>query len=1426
MSNWDYIDEVDILPKLPPNFDELRESKKWQERKEALEVLLKLLTDNERLSTKVSYAELIGNLQTILAKDANINCQALAAKCIGKFASGLRSKFAGFATPLLPVIFEKMKEKKPTLREPLVECSNEVGRTMPSLEASLEDIVAALAKPNPQIKQQTVLFVGRQLDLLAPAKQPKALIKAIVPIMGKLTGDADSDVREAATTALGAVSRLIGEKNVKSLLGDVGADDAKMKKVAEAAEKSAQIFAEEQAKNAPPAPPAATTSTSSPAPKSAGKSPAAAAAASQEPVEADPWDFLDAFDVCEKLPDGFDTNIESKKWQERKEALEGLLALMTANPKLEPKANYGGLVEKLQKILAKDANINVAALAANCLTGLANGLRVKFSQFAISVAPTIFDKFKEKKPTLRDPLVLCIDAVLATTNLENLAEIIVEALAKPNPSIKTQTDLFLQRSFMKLNSQTMPKKSLKTFIPLLIKHSGDSDSEVRDACYAAMGAMMRAIGEKPALSLLADIATDNIKMGKIKEYHQKALEEAGPAEIAAMVQSIHKSDAPVATSTPKPKSAPARKVVEEPEEENLEEEPEDEPLKLPAGGPRKEEKKKVSPRENAENEPPAPPPKQELLLAENNEKAQRISDERKLKLVKWNFQTPTDEHIAQLQQLLSQQAKVSLMSQLFHKDFKQHLSALDSLLKLADIAPNVILSNSDLLLKWCTLRFFETNPAALIKVLEFSRVIVTLIQDTDTQMTQEEVASFVPYLLLKTGEPKENMRLAVRNIIDILSNIVGPLKLTPMLIDGLKSKNARQRTECLLVIESYINSAGIIPLKSLNIEKTVAVFVGDKDMNVRNAAINVLVACYRFEGEQMWKLAGRMADKDRSLVEERIKRSGAKPGSGVPSGETSRPGGGPKIVVPQQGTVVRPRSRTRDRGAENDYNSTFTRNDDEEVQQQQHVPRSTSRYALREDDISGAFSKLANNSILQPIASAPTSRWGNSQQNHQPMKRTNSSSSISSIDTSDQIQRSINNISSSLSDVAQDALYQVTYVLNQPEQRHLVDRQADLVFRACAAQFDIMHEEFRADRDISGKMEACTQMLFILLGGVDQDSSLEPLVATIETIRSIMISVLRCIIGIGSTEIGYAMARNLNRLIMRLIYRVELSNLLCGWVSAMTESFRKYNDVTTLVSKLASKWCDELEKRRTQLRASDVVENFNQFYICTLVEQKLSIDNEYVLMMDNTLERVIIQQGEYVMDAARRLPTPHMHLTSLINKVLQQMREQGIQPILPGTLEDTSALNEDETIIIRNEATVLVDNIIRDTSNAQKYVEQLKKIIESDQKLKIEYLEYTKKHVLGEMVRELVESYRPNYGSRLSTAGMAPLNVLKTISLMGECEEAPQQRQPPPQQMNFETPSRREPAAAAQTIRRPKRTTMSREQLASIKQQLDRVKQQ
>ncbi|VDN25968.1 unnamed protein product [Gongylonema pulchrum] len=129
---------------------------------------------------------------------------------------------------------------------------------------------------------------------------------------------------------------------------------------------------------------------------------------------ADPWDTLSPVDVLAKLPASFAEGVESKKWQERRDALQLLLTLCTENPRLCPKANYGEHVALLKKILETDPNINVCAQAARCLTAFATGLRKKFAQHATLVASTIFEKFKEKKPVLRDPLIDCIDAVAAS----------------------------------------------------------------------------------------------------------------------------------------------------------------------------------------------------------------------------------------------------------------------------------------------------------------------------------------------------------------------------------------------------------------------------------------------------------------------------------------------------------------------------------------------------------------------------------------------------------------------------------------------------------------------------------------------------------------------------------------------------------------------------------------------------------------------------------------------------------------------------------------------------------------------------------------------------------------------------------------------------------------------------------------------------
>lgn len=66
-------------------------------------------------------------------------------------------------------------------------------------------------------------------------------------------------------------------------------------------------------------------------------------------AEIDPLDFVQPVDILPKLPKDFYEKLESKKWQERKEALDCLEQLLSNTPKLES-AEYGDLIRAIKKV--------------------------------------------------------------------------------------------------------------------------------------------------------------------------------------------------------------------------------------------------------------------------------------------------------------------------------------------------------------------------------------------------------------------------------------------------------------------------------------------------------------------------------------------------------------------------------------------------------------------------------------------------------------------------------------------------------------------------------------------------------------------------------------------------------------------------------------------------------------------------------------------------------------------------------------------------------------------------------------------------------------------------------------------------------------------------------------------------------------------
>lgn len=94
-------------------------------------------------------------------------------------------------------------------------------------------------------------------------------------------------------------------------------------------------------------------------------------------------------------------------------------------------------------------------------------------------------------------------------------------------------------------------------------------------------------------------------------------------------------------------------------------------------------------------------------------------------------------------------------------------------------------------------------------------------------------------------------------------------------MEGLKSKNARQRTECLDELGYLIENYGLsvcCPSQQVAL-KEIARHISDRDNSVRNAALNCIVQAYFLAGDKIYKLIGQMNDKDLSMLDERIKRA-------------------------------------------------------------------------------------------------------------------------------------------------------------------------------------------------------------------------------------------------------------------------------------------------------------------------------------------------------------------------------------------------------------------------------------------------------------------------------------------------------------------------------------------------------------------------
>ncbi|KIV98216.1 hypothetical protein, variant 1 [Exophiala mesophila] len=243
---FDLAEPVDVISKMPANFQEMIASTKWKDRKEALDALFNIL--NTPRIKEGPYDDLVRSFAKCM-KDANIAVVTVAANCTEKLAQGLRKGFAKYRATILSPMLERLKEKKQSVADAIGAALDAVF-TATSLTECLEETLGFLPNKNPQVKLETAKFLIRCLRTTrdVPSKPEQ---KSIADAATKLLTESTEPLRAAGAEMLGTLMKILGERAMNPYLE--GLDDIRTTKIKEFFD-VAEVKAKEKPKLAP-APP-------------------------------------------------------------------------------------------------------------------------------------------------------------------------------------------------------------------------------------------------------------------------------------------------------------------------------------------------------------------------------------------------------------------------------------------------------------------------------------------------------------------------------------------------------------------------------------------------------------------------------------------------------------------------------------------------------------------------------------------------------------------------------------------------------------------------------------------------------------------------------------------------------------------------------------------------------------------------------------------------------------------------------------------------------------------------------------------------------------------------------------------------------------------------------------------------------------------
>lgn len=562
-------------------------------------------------------------------------------------------------------------------------------------------------------------------------------------------------------------------------------------------------------------------------------------------------DIVPRVDITPQITDALINELSDKDWKVRSDALTKLQNIVNEAKFI---TNELGEARKALQDRISDSNARLGSNAINLVESISKAMGSSFKNYIKGYLPGVLNALGDPKTFKCQSARQCMNTWADVCGYREFfgGDILLDALKNNSVTLRSELWTWLAEKLPLIPSKSIPADELKCLLLVLYTSLEDRNASVRSASEKAVLGFMMHLGYASMYGACEKLKPMSVKFCREKLDKERPNLPVVPIEKPKVV----KSGIPAGSSVKSGGSKiPPPKAAAKANKENVI------PRVSTATGKKKEE---------IDNGP---------LFLRNNLKHQRDIDEHKLKSLKWNFTTPREEFVEQLrEQMLTAGINKVLITNMFHSDFRYHLKAIETLsedLNTADDGNGALISNLDLILKWMTLRFFDTNPSVLLKGLDYLQHIFDILMAQKYTLHDTEASSFVPYLVTKLGDPKDTVRSNVRAILKQIAFIFPNTKMFQYIMDGVKSKNSRQRSECLEHLATMIEDYGtsICQPSVAAACKEIAKSIGDRDNSVRTAALNCFVAAFFLHGEALFKFVGNISEKDMGLLRERLKRA-------------------------------------------------------------------------------------------------------------------------------------------------------------------------------------------------------------------------------------------------------------------------------------------------------------------------------------------------------------------------------------------------------------------------------------------------------------------------------------------------------------------------------------------------------------------------